>query len=70
MSGMTIIADGDQLDLLRVSYVKRNTPAYNAGLREGQQILKMNGRNLNNSNISEIQMLLRKTGGYESAGCY
>lgn len=63
MSGMSIITDGDKLDTLKVSHVRRDTPAYNAGIREGDHILKINGFTIKNSNISELQMLLRKRPG-------
>lgn len=63
MSGMTVIADGEELDTLRVSDVKLNTPAYLAGICYGDQILKINGLTLQNSNISEVHMLLRKKDG-------
>ncbi len=63
MSGMTVVADGEKLDVLKVHHVKRNTPADLAGICEGDEILKINGLNLRNSNISEVHMLLRKRDG-------
>lgn len=65
MSGMSVVSDGEKLDILMVSRIKRNTPAYLAGIQEGDRILRINGMTLKNANISEIQMLLRKRDGYK-----
>ena len=63
MSGLTLNAKGENLDTLEVVEIKEASPAYNAGLRNGDTIIKMNGRNLYNSKLSEIVGMLRKREG-------
>ncbi|MEO9477193.1 MAG: aspartyl protease family protein [Cyclobacteriaceae bacterium] len=63
MSGMTLITEGSQLDSLVVIEVLKKSPAHHAGIRVGDQVLKINGMNLNSATISEINALLRRKHG-------
>ncbi|MFY0600801.1 MAG: aspartyl protease family protein [Cyclobacteriaceae bacterium] len=63
MSGITLITDGKKLDSLKVIEVTKNTPAHKVGVLKGDKVLKINGLDLENSSISEINALLRKKSG-------
>jgi hypothetical protein len=63
MSGMTVISDGEDLKDIIVTSVSEDTPAFEAGVLANDNILKINGRTLRNSNISEIHSLLRYGAG-------
>lgn len=63
MSGLTLTAEGDLLDSLQINQIRPNTPGAEAGLQVGDYILKINGRNLHNTTLSEIHMLLHKKDG-------
>jgi len=63
MSGMIIAAEGKKLDSLVVSDVNEDTPATEVDIRRGDVILKINGLNLQNSSVSEINAMLRKKDG-------
>lgn len=60
MSGMILAAEGENLDSLIVAKVNENTPAEKYGIKRGDQILRINGLNLSNSTLSEINALLRR----------
>ncbi|MEP2026504.1 MAG: aspartyl protease family protein [Reichenbachiella sp.] len=59
MSGMNIVADGKNLDKLRVSSVRVNSPAFEAGLRVGDRIETINGYSLESLKFSDFSTLLR-----------
>lgn len=63
MSGLTVTAEGDQLDSMQIDKIRPNTPGEKAGLQEGDYILKINGKNLKNNSLSDIHMLLRRRDG-------
>ncbi|MFT6865711.1 MAG: putative aspartyl protease [Cyclobacteriaceae bacterium] len=63
MSGMTLITDGKQLDTLMVQEVEKNTPAYQADIRPGDYLLKINGFSMGNNSVSDINALLRRKHG-------
>ncbi len=63
MSGLTLNAKGENLDTLEVVEIKEPSPAYDAGLRKGDIIIRINSRNLRNSKLSEIVAMLRKREG-------
>lgn len=63
MSGLTITAEGSNLDSLQINQIRPNTPGDDAGLMVGDYILKINGRNLRNTSLSSIHMLLHKKDG-------
>lgn len=65
MSGITLLAEGENLDYLYVIEVNENSPAFDAGMRVGDIVLKINGLNLRNSNVSDINTLLRKKPGFK-----
>ena len=63
MSGMFLTTSGDNYDSLVVMKVYPDTPAYRAGIRPGQHVLKINGMTADNSNISEMESFFcRKKG--------
>lgn len=63
MSGLTLNAKGISLDSLEVVDVKKESPAGEADIRIGDKILLINSRHLENSQLSEINALLRRKVG-------
>lgn len=63
MSGMNIAAYGEKLDELIVNSIRAHSPAYNAGLREGDLIESINGYSLENLKFSDFSSLLRNRPG-------
>ena len=63
MSGLTINAEGENLDTLVVVNVDEGSPAAKAGLRRGDIIRSINGRNLKTHRLSDIFYLLRSRDG-------
>ncbi|MEO9965883.1 MAG: aspartyl protease family protein [Reichenbachiella sp.] len=63
MSGMNIAADGTKLDKLKVNNVREDSPAYNAGIREGDLIESINGYSLQSLSFSDFTSLLRNKPG-------
>ncbi|MEO9803347.1 MAG: aspartyl protease family protein [Reichenbachiella sp.] len=63
MSGMNIAADGSDLENLKVNNIRQDSPAYNAGLREGDLIESINGYSLESLNFSDFTSLLRNRPG-------
>lgn len=63
MSGIEIRAEGKDLKTYLVSHVLENSPAYKAGLLEGDVLLFMNDRPMAEMNISDIYKLLQKGDG-------
>lgn len=63
MSGLSFLAEGEELDSIKVIAVEMNTPAQRADIRKGDIVLKINGYNLKNSSMSNINALLRKKTG-------
>ena len=60
MSGMSLNSIGDNLDTMKVVDVKIDGPAYQAGIKENDIVLSINNKNLRNSTLTEIYMLLQK----------
>ncbi len=63
MSGLTLNAKGENLDTLEIVEIKEYSPAYDAGIRKGDVIVKINGRHLGNSSLSDIVGMLRRREG-------
>lgn len=63
MSGMNIAAYGDKLNQLKVNTVREDSPAYNAGIRVGDQIESINGYSLESLKFSDFNSLLRNKPG-------
>ncbi|UXX80247.1 aspartyl protease family protein [Reichenbachiella carrageenanivorans] len=63
MSGMHIAADGKQLKQLKIYNVRADSPAYHAGLREGDLIESINGYSLESLEFSDFCSLLRNRPG-------
>ncbi|WP_258103013.1 aspartyl protease family protein [Marinoscillum sp. MHG1-6] len=59
MSGMSLMAEGDDLDQIIVTHVIDQSPAHVAGIQAGDIVIKINGQNLINSSLGNIQHLLR-----------
>lgn len=59
MSGMTIQAEGDDLEDLKVVYVSKDTPSSDAGIKVGDVVKKINGIHAENISVSEVQQLLK-----------
>jgi len=65
MSGLSIVTKGRFLDTLMVEHVRKYSPAYNAGVLEGDIILMTNGYNLANSSLSRINATLKRRPKYK-----
>lgn len=63
MSGMNIAAYGEKLDELIVNNVRDHSPAYHAGIREGDLIESINGYSLETLKFSDFSSLLRNRPG-------
>jgi len=63
MSGLTLGARGPKLDSLIILHVSDSTPAKEEGLQIGDYVVKINGYNLQNSTLTEINAFLRKKPG-------
>ena len=59
MSGMLLNAAGSSLDTLKVVSITKESPAFQAGIGEGDVIHSINGKNLKNSKLSYIYQLLQ-----------
>jgi C-terminal processing protease CtpA/Prc len=46
-----------------VQEVEKNTPAYQADIRPGDYLLKINGFSMGNNSVSDINALLRRKHG-------
>ena len=64
MSGLILNARGDHLNVLMIESITEGSPADLAGLMKGDIILEINGLNLRNSTLTEINGLLRKRANY------
>ena len=62
-SGLTIGATGTYLNDYRVMYVLNDSPAAEAGIKEEDRIMKMNGIPTSFYNLSKVTRLLRKKEG-------
>lgn len=58
LSGLELRASGEKLNIFHVAFVQKDTPAEKAGLKTGDQILKLNGRNAGTFTLEEINGLL------------
>lgn len=63
MSGLVLAAEGKKLDTLRVAKVREDTPADSVGLKAGDVIIRVNGRHVHSTDISQINALLRQRDG-------
>jgi len=63
MSGLSLVARGEEMDTLVIDNIRKESPAMKAGLCPGDTLLAINGRNLYNSHLSEIYNLLRRRPG-------
>lgn len=63
MSGMNIAAHGANLNRLKVNAIRENSPAFNAGIREGDLIESINGYSLESLKFSDFSSLLRNKPG-------
>ena len=65
MSGLTVMASKTSLDTLVVKQVQPESPAAVVDIRPRDLILSVNGKNLYNSKLSDINSALRKKDGYK-----
>ena len=63
MTGMTLVADGDDLASVLIDEVKPNSAAAKAGIAGGEIIMSINGRS--NLSLQEVRRLFRTAGEYE-----
>jgi hypothetical protein len=63
MSGMDVRARGDNFNQYYVNKVIENSPAYDAGLKEGDEIIFVNNQNVKDMAISEIYKILSRKEG-------
>lgn len=59
MSGLEVIAHGTELDRIRVTNVRKDSPAEKAGIKAGDIIKTVNGQNITNTSLNYITTLLR-----------
>jgi hypothetical protein len=55
LSGLEVIADGPNYKKYMIHYVRPNSPAYEAGVQTGDQILAINFRSYQNITLNDIQ---------------
>ena len=63
LSGIEIVAPFVNLRYYQILYVQRNSPAYSAGLKAGDIILKINNLSASHFTLNEILLLLREKTG-------
>ncbi|MFY0626441.1 MAG: PDZ domain-containing protein [Reichenbachiella sp.] len=63
MSGMTIVAHGGDFDRFKVTSVRYESPAYDAGIRSGDIIMTINGYDYETLKLSGANALLRNKPG-------
>lgn len=63
MSGMDVRARGDNFNQYFINKVIENSPAYDSGLREGDEIIFVNNQNVKDMAISEIYKILSRKEG-------
>ncbi|MDQ6480117.1 aspartyl protease family protein [Dyadobacter sp. LHD-138] len=63
MSGLDILAAGENLDTYFIDHVNENSPGAKAGLKKGDQILYIDGTSVKDMNISEVYQLMKKGNG-------
>ncbi|PLK46545.1 aspartyl protease family protein [Emticicia sp. TH156] len=63
MSGLDVRARGDHFNEYYISRVLEQSPAYEAGLREGDELIFVNNQNVKNLAISEIYKILSRKEG-------
>ncbi|TDE13886.1 aspartyl protease family protein [Dyadobacter psychrotolerans] len=63
MSGMEIRADGKELRSYFVNHVLDSSPAFSAGLKEGDQLLFINDHAASELNVSEIYKMMQRGDG-------
>ena len=63
MSGMDVRARGDNFNQYFINKVIENSPAYDAGLREGDELIFVNNQNVKDMAISEIYKILSRKEG-------
>lgn len=59
MSGLEVIAHGTELNRIRVTNVRPNSPAEKAGIKEGDIIKTVNGLSITNTSLNFITTLMR-----------
>jgi len=65
MSGMDVRARGDQFNQYFINRVLENSPAAEAGLAEGDEVIFVNNQNVKDMAISEIYKILSRKEGKE-----
>lgn len=63
MSGMEVSAYGPNLKLAIINSVRKDSPAYEVGIKGGDIIKKFNGDNIENIKLSKIYTTLRRKAG-------
>lgn len=62
-SGLEIAAEGKDLNTFSVQEVRKGSPAWKAGIKAGDRLLKINGNSTKHLNLSEILGLLGRREG-------
>ena len=65
MSGMELVADGDDLRTISIDEVKPDSTAEKAGIKEGDVVLSIDGRRDTELGIQEARRLMRTAGTHD-----
>jgi predicted metalloprotease with PDZ domain len=60
MSGFELVAKGEGLKTLTINEVLANSPAAEAGLREEDQLITINGRPVSELSLEQIRQMLKR----------
>jgi C-terminal processing protease CtpA/Prc len=60
MSGLGLASEGPSFSVFKVARVLPGTPASEAGLRQGDEILSVGGRPVNGTRLSDLRERLRR----------
>jgi hypothetical protein len=63
MTGIEVESIYPGLPIFQVSYVRKNSPGYRAGIRKGDEILSLNNSNISTYNINDIYELFESRPG-------
>lgn len=63
VSGIEIVSEGDFFNIFKIAYVRPGSPADEADVRPGDEIVMLNGLDVSNMNISAVYATILKKNG-------